>query len=47
MNHGEITKEIIVALIHEKVLNDVDSICDAYKKIYSTVDFPLSNPSVN
>lgn len=36
----EIAKEIVVAMIENKLLGDVDEVCDAYRQIVKTVYDP-------
>lgn len=40
MSTDEIAKEIVVAMIENKLLGDVDDICDAYRQIVKTVYDP-------
>lgn len=41
MSEDEIVKDIIVVMIENGYFNNVESVCDAYKKIVKTVMNPI------
>lgn len=47
MNTDEIAKDIVIALIEQKQLSSVQDVCNAFKAIFHTVEYPRAEPTTN